>query len=211
LVLRTASNGDSLLIAVTTHAEWPQAMAFARRIQESVPSLVGVLRREPRSGAKLLIGRDWIEEEVAGLKLRTSGEAFFQVNTALTPTLVETALSMAQIRPGQRALDVFCGVGLFSLAMAQRGASVLGIEANAGAVRNAGFNAQQNGLGGEFRAGDAARELRRLIKEGQTGWDVVLLDPPRAGAADCLDALTTLNPQRIVYVSCDPATLARDI
>jgi 23S rRNA (uracil1939-C5)-methyltransferase len=170
-----------------------------------------VLRREPRSGARPIAGRDWLEEEVDGLKLRASGEAFFQVNTALTPALVGTALDMAQIHPGQRALDLFCGVGLFSVAMARQGATVLGIEANVGAVQDAGVNAQQNGVGGEFRAGDAARVLRRLIQERNTDWDVVLLDPPRAGAAECLGDLMALQPQRIVYVSCDPAPLARDI
>jgi 23S rRNA (uracil1939-C5)-methyltransferase len=176
-----------------------------------VPSLVGVLRRTPKAQAKLLSGREWLEEDVNGIRLRAGGEAFFQINSALTPALVDTAMAMAGIGQGQRALDLFCGVGLFSLAMARLGAHVLGIEANRGAVRDAQFNAQQNGLHAEFRAGDAAQLLQSVTREKSTGWDVVLLDPPRAGAAECLGAVMKLQPQRIVYVSCDPATLARDL
>jgi len=207
LVMRTATNGEMLLIAMTTGAAWPQVEAFAQRMLEMVPWLVGVMRREPKSTAKPIAGRDWLEETVLGIRLRATGDAFFQINSALTPTLVETALGMAQIEHGQRALDLYCGVGLFSLAMARQGAQVLGIEAHSGAVRDAQFNALQNGLTAEFKAGDAAK----LLSRAAGSWDVVLLDPPRAGAAECLEALLKIGPQRIVYVSCDPATLARDL
>jgi 23S rRNA (uracil1939-C5)-methyltransferase len=216
LVARTASNGESLLIAATTGARWPQELEFARRMHELVLSLVGVLRREPRRDACLISGRDWIEESVtlpsssprAALQLRATGEAFFQVNTPLVPQLVATALSMAAIEPGQRALDLFCGVGLFGLAMAAHGARVTGIEASRGAVRDAQANTRRNGLEASFVEGASGATLKPL---GREEWDVALLDPPRAGAAAYLAGLLELRPRRIVYVSCDPATLARDI
>ena len=208
IVARTAANGETLVTAVTTRAAWPQAAEFAARLRAAVPSLMGVLRRKPQQAARVISGRDWLEENVAGLRLRVGGDSFFQINTSLTPMLVGTALRLAKIEPRQRSLDLFCGVGLFALAMARQGASVLGIETSRQAVRQAVLNARQNGLKAEFRSGDAARELRNLAADE---WDVVVLDPPRAGAKECITELARLRPRRIVYVSCDPATLARDV
>ena len=211
LVARTASNGECLLTAVTTQAAWPEAGGFARQMRAAVPALVGVLRRQPKGHAKVVVGRDWLEETVGNLTLRVTGEGFFQINTALTPTLVQTALELAQPQAGQKILDLFCGVGLFGLSLAQSGAQVLGIEASRDAIRNAKGNAERNQLDSQsvkFIAGDAAAELRKL-KTGE--WDTVLLDPPRTGATSCLPELARLRPARLVYVSCDPATLARDV
>jgi 23S rRNA (uracil1939-C5)-methyltransferase len=213
VVARTSSQGESLALAETTDASWPQQQKFATHLQRAVPQLVGVLRRittASRSSLQIISGRDWLEEELCNLRLRVGGEGFFQINTALTPTLVETALRLAQLQPGERVLDLFCGVGLFTLAAAQRGALASGIEANGAAVASAHENAQLNGLKAEFYEGDAARTLqRRRFWEGR--WNVVLLDPPRAGAATCVPPLLRMRPQRIVYVSCDAATLARDV
>ena len=210
MVARTASNGESLLLVVTGPQLWRPLQAFARFVMQNVPSLRGVLH-ESEQGRKTRVttieGRDWLEEEVNDLRLRVTGAGFFQVNTFLTPTLVETALNFADAQPENRALDVFCGVGLFALSLARRGAAVLGLEANPHAVQDAIFNAAQNGLQAEFKAGDAAKTLHHLKPE----WNIALLDPPREGAAACLAPLARLRPRRIVYVSCDPATLARDV
>ncbi|HEX8235908.1 MAG TPA: 23S rRNA (uracil(1939)-C(5))-methyltransferase RlmD [Abditibacteriaceae bacterium] len=212
VVARTSSQGESLAVAEATGAPWPEQHEFAARLQR-LPHVVGVLRRSTDgSGTTLetLAGRDWLEEELCGLRLRVAGEGFFQINSALTPVLVETALRLAQLEPGHRVLDLFCGVGLFTLAVAQRGAVVSGVEANGAAVISARENAQRNQLDAKFYEGDAARTMQRRQFAGAR-WDVVLLDPPRAGAATCVPPLLRLRPRRIVYVSCDPATLARDV
>jgi 23S rRNA (uracil1939-C5)-methyltransferase len=180
---------------------------------EAVPHLKGVLRRtanSSRESLQTIAGRDWLEEEVLNLRLRAAADGFFQINTALTPVLVDTALNMAEPEKGQHALDLYCGVGLFSLALAQRGARVSGVEANAAAIRQARGNANSNNLQADFYVGDAARALRRPQFATKT-WHLILLDPPRAGAAECVPSLLRLRPRRIVYVSCDPATLARDV
>lgn len=208
LVSRVASNGEALAVAVTTREKWPQDREFARWMMEQVPELKGVLRREPRGVAKVLAGRDWLEDEVLGLRLRVTGEGFFQINTSLIPTLVETAMPALDPQPGERVLDLFCGVGLFALFAARRGAKVLGIEANAQAIRDTRENARRNDLKINLLCGDASHELAKL-KAGE--WDKVLLDPPRDGARECLNELLRLKPHRIIYVSCDPATLARDL
>ena len=214
LVARTSSSGQSLVCAVTSRVHWPQERAFAEHMRRAVPSLVGVLRREPQRDARLIgdgnLSRDWLEETVGDLRLRVSGEGFFQVNAALVETLAETALRLANVQREEKILDLFCGVGLFSLALAKCGARVVGIERSASAVRDAKSNAALNGLEAEFLAGDAAGEMRRLAARGET-FSCIFLDPPRAGAAECLPAILQLMPRRIVYVSCDPATLARDV
>lgn len=218
VVVRTASSGQSLVLAVTTAAKWSHELTFARRLREQCPSLVGVLRREPRREARLLDGREWIEERLemsaaAGdtkreLRWRVSGEAFFQVNAVMAGQLLNTVLEWAEPLAGQRVLDLFCGAGFFSLALAARGARVLGIEASPRAIADAKINAELNGLDAEFRIGTSGNTLSALNREP---WDVVVLDPPRGGAALYLEGLLELAPRRIVYIACDPATLARDL
>jgi 23S rRNA (uracil1939-C5)-methyltransferase len=208
VVARTATNGESLVSAVTTREKWTQDAEFAQWMLERISGLVGVLRREPKSESQLIVGRDWLEEEILGLKFRVRGEGFFQINSSLTPQLARTALEFLDVQPAERVLDVFCGVGLFSLAAAKQGAEVLGVEANPQAIRDAQENAKRNDLEAKFVTNDAARELKKMKPRM---WNKVLVDPPRDGAAACMPELLRLQPQCIVYVSCDPATLARDL
>lgn len=215
LVARVASNGDAMACAVTTKAPWPKETEFASFLRARVPDLLGVLRRQPQSEAHLIADgsgteRDWLVETVDGLSLRVHGEGFFQINTFLVNGLLQTALGMAAVRPGEKVLDLFCGVGLFSLGMARQGAEVVGVERSKQAIRDATENARANSLKARFIDGDSATVLRRLRERGCASCDCVLLDPPRAGAAEVLPELAKLQPARIVYVSCDPATLARD-
>ena len=125
----------------------------------------------------------------------------------MSPLLAQLALELAQVEPGERALDLFCGAGLFALHLARAGAQVTGIETHRGAINDAIWNAKANRLSATFRAGDAGRELARF---GAGDFDLILLDPPRAGARECLDSLFKIAPRRLIYVSCDPATWARD-
>ncbi|MBW3635297.1 MAG: 23S rRNA (uracil(1939)-C(5))-methyltransferase RlmD [Armatimonadetes bacterium] len=207
LVARVSTGGETLTTIVTAHSSWSESERVAALLRERVPSLVGVLARGPKSEAKRVWGRDWLVERANGLDFRVSGEAFWQVNAEISPLLALGALELAEVKAGQRALDLFCGAGFFALHLARSGADVMGIETHRGAIRDAIWNAKNAGLKAQFRAGDAARELGRF-KRGD--FDLILLDPPRAGAAACLESLQRIAPQRIVYVSCDPATLARD-
>jgi 23S rRNA (uracil1939-C5)-methyltransferase len=209
VVARVDTQGGIAVTAVTTHDKWARQDEWAAWLRESVPGLVGVLRREPRQGPTVVWGRDWLEERVEGLKLRVDAEGFFQVNAHLTPLLMQAVRGASEVRKGQRALDIFCGVGLFALALARGGAQVLGLEIDKDAVRRARGNAKAAGLEAEFRAGDAARALQVLAGQGEK-FDVVVLDPPRDGAKECMEPLQSLASRRIVYVSCDPQTLARD-
>ena len=136
---------------------------------------------------------------------------FTQVNHEINRVLVRRAIALLDPQPGERVADLFCGLGNFSLAIARRGAQVLGIEGNARLVRRAQENAELNGLGAQCRFID--RDLFKVTAEDwkQIGpFDRILIDPPRDGAMELVKALGDMAPMRAVYVSCSPATLARD-
>ncbi|PQV62577.1 23S rRNA (uracil1939-C5)-methyltransferase [Abditibacterium utsteinense] len=210
LVARVSSAGEGLATLVTSGEaviSSDEIRQIAHKLRDKVPHLVGVLAQAPRGETQILWGRDYLMESANGLDFRVSGAAFWQVNAEMSPLLARAALEVGRVQGGEKALDLFCGAGLFALHMARAGALVTGIESNRGAVRDAIWNAEHNDLRAEFRAGDAARELKKF-KKGD--FDLVLLDPPRAGARECIDFLPQIAAQRIVYVSCDPATLSRD-
>ena len=212
LTARTANNNESLAIVSAESLDvdaWPRAQEFAAYLMEAAPSLVGVLARvEDMEGGQILAGRDWLEETVDELVFRVRGDGFFQVNAPLVPALFSTVLEMAQIGNGDAALDLFCGAGLFALGLARAGGEVWGIERARTAIEDARGNALRNKVEANFLVADAAPGIGKLPAKN---WAVAVLDPPRAGAAEAVEALLKLAPRRIVYVSCDPATLARDI
>lgn len=210
LVARVSSRGESLatlILGSESEIGSEKTSQIARMLRERVPHLVGVLAAAHRGEARVLWGRDFLTESVNGLDFRVSGGAFWQVNTEMSPLLAQTALELARVQSGERALDLFCGAGFFALHLARAGAEVTGIESHRGAIRDAIWNARHNRLGADFRAGNAPQELARF---GRGDFSLILLDPPRAGARECLDSLLHIAPQRLVYVSCDPATWARD-
>ncbi|MFN7088156.1 MAG: 23S rRNA (uracil(1939)-C(5))-methyltransferase RlmD [Burkholderiales bacterium] len=145
------------------------------------------------------------------LKIRFSPTEFTQVNHDINRVLVRRALALLAPRPGERVADFFCGIGNFTLAIARRSATVVGVEGSAALVRRAAENAAENGLAGsaQFLAMDLfGIDAAALAALGR--FDRMLIDPPRDGAAELVKALDRDTPARIVYVSCNPATLARD-
>ncbi|MDR1708606.1 MAG: methyltransferase domain-containing protein, partial [Candidatus Accumulibacter sp.] len=142
---------------------------------------------------------------------RFSPTEFTQVNHAVNRALVRRAMALLDPRPGERIADMFCGLGNFTLPIARLGAHVTGIEGNAELVRRATANAAANGLDG--RAAYAAANLFETTPDSLAAlgrFDKMLIDPPREGAAELVKSLADAAPRRIVYVSCNPATLARD-
>ncbi|HVY65008.1 MAG TPA: 23S rRNA (uracil(1939)-C(5))-methyltransferase RlmD [Gammaproteobacteria bacterium] len=146
--------------------------------------------------------------EAFGLTLQFLPTDFVQVNSAINAELVATAVRLADIEPTDRVLDLYCGLGNFSLPLAQRAKELLGVEGEAGLVARAVRNAATNGIANtRFLTADLAQTDWSFYREP---WDVVVLDPPRTGAEAPIAELKRSNPRRIVYVSCHPATLARD-
>lgn len=159
-----------------------------------------------------LYGPGYIEDTLCGLNFRLSPKSFYQVNHAQAQRLYEAAIAQAGIGKTDTVLDLYCGVGTITLAMAKAAGKVIGVEVVAQAVEDARRNALENGIeNAEFFCGDAGEAALALEKQGVRP-DVVVVDPPRKGLnADCIEALSRMAPKRIVYVSCDPATLARDV
>jgi 23S rRNA (uracil1939-C5)-methyltransferase len=133
---------------------------------------------------------------------------FIQINAAVNERMVAAAVDLAGLEPGDRVLDLYCGLGNFSLPLARGAGSVFGVEGDAGLVARAARNAERNGIGNAtFCAADLMQPDWRFFREK---WDVVFLDPPRTGAEAAAAHMRSMQPRRIVYVSCHPGTLARD-
>ena len=155
------------------------------------------------------LGAEYLEEELRGLRFRISHRAFFQTNTEMAERLYAIAAEMAGLTGSERVFDLFCGIGTLGLTLAGRAGEVWGIEIVADAVVDAEENARLNGVeNASFRTGDARKEIRPLLAEAGSP-DVVVVDPPRAGLSKkVVRRLIECEAPRIVYVSCNPTTLA---
>ena len=160
----------------------------------------------------ILYGPGYIEDTLCGLTFRLSARSFYQINHHQAQRLYEAAIQQAEITEKDLVLDLYCGVGTITLCMAKAAGKVIGVEVVEQAVADAKENAKRNGMkNAEFFCGDAGKAALKLEQEGIKP-DVIVVDPPRKGLhADTIEALSRMSPRRIVYVSCDPATLARDV
>ncbi|MBE3576829.1 MAG: 23S rRNA (uracil(1939)-C(5))-methyltransferase RlmD [Limnochordales bacterium] len=241
LVVRQAYHTQELMVALETFtpaklpvvpapaadpalpvAALPFAEDLVARLTQELPhltSLLWVINPSPSDVVKVepgqlhvLWGRPYILEKLAGLTFRIELPTFFQTNTQQAETLIRLAREGAQLRPSDLLFDLYCGVGTFSLALARECRHVLGIELVEEAVEAARANAALNGITNvTFRAGDTRRQLAVALRDPGNP-DVVLLDPPRAGAGRrVMTALARANPRRVVYVSCNPETLGSDL
>ena len=214
------ASGEVMVLLVTATAELPEGRRIVRHLREKIPNLASVQQNiNPArtnvilgSRTRLLWGRETITERVCGLEFDVSAASFFQINTVQAEVLYGIVQEYAGLTGTETLADVYCGTGTIALCLAPRAKEVIGIEEAEAAVRDARQNARRNGIANaSFLAGDAAEVLPRLVEDGLRP-DVVVLDPPRAGCArQVLDALAKVAPRRIVYVSCDPASLARDL
>ena len=218
-VRRGAVSGQVLVCLVVNGRKLPHPENLIRRLQ-AVPGFTTlVLAVNTRPGNAILdnefitlYGPGYIEDTLCGLSFRLSPRSFYQVNHHQAQRLYEAAISQAQITKDDLVLDLYCGVGTITLAMAKAAGRVIGVEVVEQAVEDARDNARRNGIeNAEFFCGDAGKAALELESKGIIP-DVVVVDPPRKGLnADTIEALHKMAPRRIVYVSCDPATLARDV
>ena len=160
----------------------------------------------------MIAGKPYIEEELLGCKFRISARSFFQINPYATRVLYSTALEYAQLTGKETLLDLYCGTGTMGIIGAKKAKEVYGIEIVADAIRDAKINAEANDIHNiHFMNADASDGANQLIASN-IKIDAMIVDPPRKGCSkDTLDAIFKIAPERLVYVSCDPATLARDV
>ena len=225
ILLRTAhATGQMLLVLVTGSTWFPGKKNFAEALKKRCPEITtAVLNLNDRKTSLIfgpkettLYGRGFIEDELAGLRFRISASSFYQVNSLMTEKLYEKAIEYAALTPEISVIDAYSGIGTIGMAAASRVKDVLSIELNENAVRDARKNAERNGLKNvEFLRADATEALKTMAKDSPYGDGsslVILMDPPRQGSTpEFIHAAASMKPARIIYVSCNPETLARDL
>jgi 23S rRNA (uracil1939-C5)-methyltransferase len=218
-VRRGVVSGEILVCLVVNGKKLPHIPELIEKLKRIPGFTTLVLAVNTRPGNAILgdefitlYGPGYIEDTLCGLKFRLSPRSFYQVNHHQAQRLYEAAISQAGITKDDLVLDLYCGVGTITLIMAKQAGKVIGVEVVEAAVRDARENAKRNGIdNAEFFCGDAGKAALSLEQQGIRP-DVVVVDPPRKGLnADTIEALHRMDPRRIVYVSCDPATLARDV
>lgn len=218
-VRRGAISGEILVCLVVNGEKLPRAEVLIDRLKRVKGFTTLVLSVNERKGNAVLgdrfltlYGPGYIEDTLCGLTFRLSPRSFYQVNHAQAQRLYELAIAQAGITKSDTVLDLYCGVGTITLIMAKAAGRVIGVEVIPQAVEDARDNAVRNGIrNAEFLCGDAGEAALRLEAQGVHP-DVVVVDPPRKGLnADAIEAIVRMSPRRLVYVSCDPATLARDV
>ncbi|WP_408606954.1 23S rRNA (uracil(1939)-C(5))-methyltransferase RlmD [Geosporobacter subterraneus] len=214
------STGEIMVILVTNGKELPGKDALIEDLTANIPGLKSVVQNiNTKKGNTILgqecitlYGSDQIVDTLGKLKFNISPLSFFQVNPMQTEILYGKALEYAGLTGAERVFDVYCGIGTISLFLAKKAKHVYGIEVVEAAIEDAKENARINGIENvTFYAGEAEEVVPKLYKEGIEA-DVVVVDPPRKGCDEkVLDTIVRMNPERVVYVSCNPATLARDL
>ena len=218
-VRRGAVSGQILVCLVVNGRKLPHIPELLQRLERINGFTTLVLAVNTRPGNAILgsefitlHGPGYIEDTLCGLTFRLSPRSFYQVNHHQAQRLYEAAIAQAEITKADTVLDLYCGVGTITLCLAKAAGKVIGVEVVEQAVADARENALRNGIeNAEFFCGDAGQAALALEQQGVKA-DVVVVDPPRKGLnADTIEALARFAPRRIVYVSCDPATLARDV
>jgi 23S rRNA (uracil1939-C5)-methyltransferase len=204
------SEARQVLVAYLKGPAGAEQIDGVRRFLDFDQSTAGIVLRAGQS--RTVVGDAEITIEIEpGVALRSDADLFSQVNRPQNQKLVRAALEMASPEPQSSMLDLFCGAGNFSIPAARRGAQVTGVDADRAAIEAAARNAQRIGLAEARFVAMEARELVAFLHRARSRPRIVLLDPPRTGAGELMEPIIRLRPTRVVYVSCDVATLVRDL
>ena len=222
VLIRVASNGDMMVVPVIGENIFPEKHALADTIVRKHPFVKTVVLNYNSAATTMVLGKKeevlygpgYISETLCGCEFRISPRSFFQVNKEQTEKLYGKAMEMAAIRPDERVVDAYCGTGTIGILAAkmEEKATVTGVELNADAVRDAKSNAERNQISNaEWICADAGEYLQGAAARKEQV-DVLFMDPPRSGSTpQFLKAVRSIAPKRIVYISCNPDTLARDL
>lgn len=220
LVRRGFSSGQVMVVLVLSSPILPSKNNFIKALRREYPEITTVVLNVNSRNTNMVLGDrnitlwgpGFIEDTLCGCKFRISPSSFYQVNPVQTEVLYERALEFAGLTGEERVLDAYCGIGTIGLIAAKKAAQVIGVELNRDAVRDAIGNAKRNQLSNvRFYQEDAGAFMVELARRGEKV-DVVFMDPPRAGSDEAfLSSLIRLAPKRVVYISCNPETQARDL
>ncbi|MDQ0176047.1 23S rRNA (uracil(1939)-C(5))-methyltransferase RlmD [Bacillus chungangensis] len=211
---------DMMIVLVTRTPELPHRKQIVKEIVESIPAVKAIVQNiNPKQTnvifgekTKVLWGSEVIYDYIGDIKFAISARSFYQVNPKQTKILYEKALEYAALSGEETVIDAYCGIGTISLFLAKKAKKVYGVEIVPEAIADANRNAQLNGIENVvFEVGKAEQVIPQWYKEGVQA-DVLVVDPPRKGCDEALlDTILDMKPERVVYVSCNPATLARDL
>ena len=217
---RGEMSGEMMVCVVANGAALHEEALLVEMLREAVPEITGVLLNVNRERTNVVLGKtcrtlwgkDTITDTLCGLAFEIAPHAFYQVNRTQAERLYGKAAEYAGLTGAETLLDLYCGTGTIGLSMAKNAKKLIGAEIVPAAVENARRNAERNAIqNAEFLCADAAEAARILFERGEKP-DVIVIDPPRKGCDSALIAtIAAMRPKRVVYVSCDPATLARDL
>jgi 23S rRNA (uracil1939-C5)-methyltransferase len=209
--INASPSGEAHLLLFSSDASPEQPEAFFAELRKSVPAVIGITGFAGKRKS-FSLGKNFLTFDIEGVTLHATDGNFFQVNWEQNRTMVRTVLDFAELQGGETVLDLYCGIGNFALPLARKAGKVIGIESGYSAIEDARRNAEENGISNtEFLANDLQRGLKLLL-ERKLRAEVIVLDPPRAGATiKTLERILAFVPRKIVYVSCNPPTLARDL
>ncbi|WP_088005760.1 23S rRNA (uracil(1939)-C(5))-methyltransferase RlmD [Indiicoccus explosivorum] len=220
VVRKGRATGEVMVVLVTRKKNLPQKERISQLIRELVPAVKSIVQNVNNEKTNVIFGKetltlwgtDAIEDRIGDVRFEISARSFYQVNPDQTEVLYRQALEYAQLKGDETVIDAYCGIGTISLFLAQQAKAVMGVEIVPQAIEDAKRNAQLNGFTNTlFEAGPAEEVIPRWYKEGRKA-DVLVVDPPRKGCdSHLLNTILEQRPERVVYVSCSPATLARDL
>ncbi len=209
--INASPGGDVHILLFLEEPGFPSRDAFFNKLRQQAPQVIGITGFSNRKKI-FSLGKNQLTLDVEGLRLDATEGNFFQVNWEQNRNMVKTVLDFAALSGTETVLDLYCGIGNFSLPLSKQAKAVIGIESGFSAIEDAKANAKLNRIANtEFIADDLQKGLKTLI-ERKLRSEVIVLDPPRAGATlKTLERVLAFVPQKIVYVSCNPSTLARDL
>ena len=208
LIKHAFVTGEVMVVWIVRQKKFAHREEMVQELVQTIPEIKSVVLNQE----EVLYGESFITDEINGLKFHISAKSFYQVNPVQTKVLYGKALEFCNLKGNETVIDLYCGVGTISMFLAQKAGKVIGIEIVEQAVRDARENAALNGLDNvKFVCSDAAAYAKKMSEQGGRA-DVVVVDPPRKGCDQVtLGSIVQMAPERLVYVSCDPATLARDL
>lgn len=220
LVRRGFSTDEIMVVLVVASPIFPSKNNFVKVLRKKFPQISTVVLNVNDKKTSMVLGerdivlygKGFIRDRLCGCTFRISPQSFYQVNPVQTELLYKTAIEYAGLGRKERVIDAYCGIGTIGLVAAGKAREVIGIELNKNAVRDAIVNARENKItNARFYQGDAGEFMEGMVSEGERA-DVVFMDPPRTGSTEkFLTSMVKLGPSRIVYISCGPDTLARDL
>ncbi len=213
-------SGDAVACIVAARGFGAKTASLVDALRAACPELSGIVLNVNKARGNTILSGDFytlwgdacIHDTLCGLRFEIAPQAFYQVNPPQAEKLYEKAMEYAALSPASTALDLYCGAGTISLRMARCAGRVIGAEIVPEAIANAGENAERNGIrNAEFICADAGKAAQELAARGIQP-EVIVVDPPRKGMDElAISSIAAMSPDRLVYVSCNPATLARDI